>query len=157
MRGDKKEKYRVNICNGKAIWYRNCSYTRADWKSLCFNAKCNGAIPQINSIGAWEGNWIQKKYDENIFNEEIETRHAFIKILGKARTFIEEKFYEKYKNFQDKCALQEFYFLEKQLCNIPYEGDELNQCLKRSDEIRSIHEEVVLDIKEYLKKLKIMN
>lgn len=99
----------------------------------------------------------RKKYDENIFNEEIETRHAFIKILGKARTFIEEKFYEKYKNFQDKCALQEFYFLEKQLCNIPYEGDELNQCLKRSDEIRSIHEEVVLDIKEYLKKLKIMN
>lgn len=104
-----------------------------------------------------KGTEARKKYNSDIATEATSARKEFIEVLGKSRVFIEESIYVKYFEFQKLCGVQQLYFFEKEINGQEYFDDEFKGCTTRAKHLMELNEEICLDIKEYLQKLKVVN
>ena len=98
----------------------------------------------------------REKYQVEIYQNEAQARSDFINALGKAQAFIDEGIFNSYKEFEHECNLQEFYYDEKILGKVPWEDNERRDCIARTKKIYELNFNTNKQIKEYLKKLKIM-
>lgn len=98
----------------------------------------------------------REKYQVEIYQNEAQARSDFINALGKAQAFIDEGIFNSYKEFEHECNLQEFYYDEKILGKVPCEDNERRDCIARTKKIYELNFNTNTQIKEYLKKLKIM-
>lgn len=98
----------------------------------------------------------REKYQVEIYQNEAQARSDFINALGKAQAFIDEGIFNSYKEFEHECNLQEFYYDEKILEKVPWEDNERRDCIARTKKIYELNFNTNKQIKEYLKKLKIM-
>ena len=97
------------------------------------------------------------EHNLNIATEAVLANNAFIQSLGKSRVFIDKSIYAKYCEFQRPCDIQQTYFWEKEIYKRQYFDNEHKECYNRTTQIMSMNDEICLNLKEYLDKLKIIS